>query len=282
MSKMAAKLRNGSYHLLAEIGARILLFAIFVALEYTAPFVRVIHQEEMWLYKNPKSKNTISTEILFVISAIIPSALILILAFLRKDKVDGTQAILALSLTLGLNGDVTNIIKILVGRPRPDFFWRCYPNGSIPPTQQCDGDPDEIQEGRKSFPSGHSSFAFSGLGFLSLYFAGKLHCFQAQGRGQGWKLCVALVPVTCALALALTRYSDYRHHWQDITIGGILGLFLAYLCYRQYYPALNRPHCHMPYCAITPIIKHVDEHDHLLPMTVREIKAVHPVVAKSL
>ena len=56
--------------------------------------------------------------------------------------------------------------------------------------------------------------AFSGLGFLSLYFAGKLHCFQAQGRGQGWKLCVALVPVTCALALALTRYSDYRHHWQ--------------------------------------------------------------------
>lgn len=56
--------------------------------------------------------------------------------------------------------------------------------------------------------------SFAGLGFISLYLAGKLHCFQAQGRGQGWKLCVALAPVIIATALTLTRYSDYRHHWQ--------------------------------------------------------------------
>jgi len=253
----------------------------FRALEFTPAFKRVIHEEEMWLYKNPRSQNTVSTEMLFVISAVVPTLIIIVLATLRNDKVDGIQALLALTLTLGLNGDVTNIIKVLVGRPRPDYFWRCYPNGSIPPSMKCDGNPDEIQEGRKSFPSGHASFAFCGLGFISLYLAGKLHCFQARGRGQGWKLCLALAPLTCALSLTLTRYSDYRHHWQDITVGSIIGMFFAYLCYRQYYPALNRPHCHMPYCAITPT-KHIDEHDHLLPMTVREIKAVHPVVTKSL
>ena len=44
----------------------------------------------------------------------------------------------------------------------------------------------------------------------------KLHSFQAQGRGQGWKLCIALTPSIAAMALALTRYSDYRHHWQGI------------------------------------------------------------------
>ena len=72
--------------------------------------------------------------------------------------------------------------------------------------------------------------AFCGLGFTSLYLAGKLHCFQAQGRGQGWKLCIALTPLIAAMALALTRYSDYRHHWQGIldsrkvTISGSPGL----------------------------------------------------------
>ena len=40
--------------------------SFFRALEYTPAFVRVIHDEEMWLYKNPKSQNTISTELLFV------------------------------------------------------------------------------------------------------------------------------------------------------------------------------------------------------------------------
>lgn len=63
-----------------------------------------------------------------------------------------------------------------------------------------------------------NAVAFSGLGFLSLYLAGKLHCFQTQGRSQGWKLCAALAPVACALALALSRYSDYRHHWQGTLV----------------------------------------------------------------
>ncbi|XP_067038336.1 phospholipid phosphatase 5-like [Acropora muricata] len=279
--KLVGKLPKGSCNILAEIGARVVLFSVFMALEHTPAFVRVIHDEEMWLYKNPKSEETISVEMLFVISSVVPFAVIIILAILRKDNIDGVQASLALTLTLGLNGVITNMIKVLVGRPRPDYFWRCYPNGAIPLSLKCDGNPDEIIEGRKSFPSGHSSFAFSGLGFLSLYLAGKLHCFQTQGRSQGWKLCAALAPVACALALALSRYSDYRHHWQDIVVGSMLGLLFSYLCYRQYYPALNRPHCHMPYCAITPA-KQIEEHDHLLPMNFGEVKAIHPITLKSL
>lgn len=40
---------------------------------------------------------------------------------------------------------------------------------------------------------------------------------------------------------------DNRHHYQDVTIGSLLGLFLSFFAYRQYYPPLSSSHSEKPF-----------------------------------
>ncbi len=51
--------------------------------------------------------------------------------------------------------------------------------------------------------TGHTSWSTSGLGYLSIWLAGKLQAFN--GQGNPWRLVVSLLPLTLALWIGLTR-----------------------------------------------------------------------------
>ncbi|KAI0831359.1 acid phosphatase/Vanadium-dependent haloperoxidase, partial [Trametes gibbosa] len=177
---------------------------------------------------------------------------------------------LGLLLSLTITGSITQFVKITVGRPRPDLIARCIPApGAVDPqlglstvaicTQTVN---HTLQDGWKSFPSGHSSLSFAGLGFLAFYLAGKLHLFDR--RGHTVKAWLALAPLAGAALVAISRTMDYRHHWQDVLTGSILGLVTAYFSYRQYYPPLQSETSQKPY---SPRIKRGGQ---LLPTHVRD------------
>ena len=55
-----------------------------------------------------------------------------------------------------------------------------------------------------------------------------------------------LIQFIVPLCFAISRTCDYHHHWQDVTVGTILGTILAIFIYYQHYPYLNHPNCDIP------------------------------------
>ncbi|QDS72094.1 hypothetical protein FKW77_003387 [Venturia effusa] len=189
---------------------------------------------------------------LFVYSIGAPLISILLFILLTKRDVHKTNVtVLGLFISLFLTSFITDVIKNAVGRPRPDLIARCKPEKGTPADKLVtwkvctETDPHTLHDGWRSFPSGHSSFAFAGLGFLSLFLAGQLHSLRPRtdlARG-----LLALAPLLGAALIAISRCEDYRHDVYDVTIGSALGFLVAHFSYRRYYPSLRSLRCDQPY-----------------------------------
>jgi diacylglycerol diphosphate phosphatase/phosphatidate phosphatase len=150
-----------------------------------------------------------------------------------------------------LSSFVTDIIKNAVGKPRPDLLSRCKPrtgtedNKLVDFTVCTEADIHILQAGWQSFPSGHSSFSFAGLGFLALFMCGQMHVFRPGVNLI--KGLLALSPLLGAAMIAISRWEDYMHDVYDVTCGAILGMAITHFSYRRYYPHLRSPNCDEPF-----------------------------------
>ncbi|KAI8468791.1 MAG: phosphatidic acid phosphatase type 2/haloperoxidase [Monoraphidium minutum] len=118
--------------------------------------------------------------------------------------------------SVAIAGSITNVLKVSVRRPRPDFAPRCWPDGKPAWRGEtewggypvCSGDAGEVWEGLKSFPSGHSSWSASGLGYLSWLLLDRLQ--PLDGGGHVGRLAAALLPALGACAVGVTRCERAR------------------------------------------------------------------------
>ncbi|KAL0423759.1 UNVERIFIED_CONTAM: putative lipid phosphate phosphatase 3, chloroplastic [Sesamum radiatum] len=218
----------------------LLLVAMDIGLNLIEPFHRYVSAELMTDLKYPFKKDTVPMWAVPIYAVILPITVFLVYYYYKRDVYDLHHAILGLAYSLLVTAIITDSIKDAVGRPRPNFFYRCFPDGIAifdlnDGDVLCTGDKKIIKEGYKSFPSGHSSWSFAGLGFLALYLCGKIRVFDRNGHAA--KLCIVLLPYLCAALVAISRVDDYWHHWTDVFTGSILGAVVSLICYLQFFPS---------------------------------------------
>jgi diacylglycerol diphosphate phosphatase / phosphatidate phosphatase len=188
----------------------------------------------------------------FVYALFIPLGFLLVYNFVAKASFHKHHStILGLAISLILASFLTDIVKNTVGRPRPDLLARCKPAAGTEPNVLVTIDVCTetghhlLHDGWRSFPSGHSSFSFSGLGYVAFFLAGQLQVFRHK-KDLGRSL-VCLAPLVGATMIAISRCQDYRHDVYDVTVGSILGFAVAASCYRRYWPRLGSSGSSEPY-----------------------------------
>ncbi|KAL2607512.1 hypothetical protein R1flu_026085 [Riccia fluitans] len=229
----------------------VLIIAILEIIVYVVipPFRRFAGENDIAYYQFPKKSSTVPTWSVLFIAVFVPLAVFLLYFIKRRSVRDFHNAFLGLGTAIALTALLTDSIKNTVGMPRPDFFWRCFPDGvavyKASKEVLCHGDPTEIKDGYKSFPSGHASWCYAGLGYLSFYLAGKLGIFDKRGRTL--RVFWIFLPLLVATLVSVSRVDDYQHRWVDIIFGGLVGFVVAYFCYRQHFPSFFSETAGYPY-----------------------------------
>ncbi|KAK3940461.1 phosphatidic acid phosphatase type 2/haloperoxidase [Diplogelasinospora grovesii] len=244
-----------------------LLFTGYIVVQFLVePFHRMFSLSDLRISFPHAEVERVPLSLDFVYALFIPLIFIIVYNTTRGASTHKHHvAILGLAIAMILASFLTDVVKNAVGRPRPDLLARCKPKPGTPHDilvgiDVCtEASHHTLHDGWRSFPSGHSSFSFAGLGYLSLFLAGQMRIF-AHGAHQGIgehteklvrgdlvRALLCLAPLLGATMIAISRCQDYRHDVYDVCIGGLLGWTVTYWSYRRYWPRLGSSRCDEPY-----------------------------------
>ncbi|KAF2622178.1 acid phosphatase/Vanadium-dependent haloperoxidase [Macroventuria anomochaeta] len=194
----------------------IAIAAVGAGWEYLTPYKRPFSPVNLDISYPFEEHETIPTWLMAVIGLVIPAAIIFLVCIIfvpgptasrgtpklliwRRKLWEWNTGWMGLALSLATAFMVTQGMKLLFGKPRPDLLSRCRPDlgrlaqaavgnyvgggagdNELNPAWVmvtdaiCQNTNEDImKDGFKSFPSGHASFSWAGLLYLTLFLASK-------------------------------------------------------------------------------------------------------------
>ncbi|OXU27387.1 hypothetical protein TSAR_013851 [Trichomalopsis sarcophagae] len=229
------------------VGMTVLMFYLF-----GKPYKRGFFCNDESL-SHPYHDSTVTSPMLYVIGLFLPICTMMVFEFNHWKRASSSAPLVLFGFNIpswmsaayakiGMFGFgaaitvlTTDVAKYTVGRLRPHFLTICQPNidCSLPQNQhryiedfECTASGVSkklLKELRLSFPSGHSSFSAYTMIYLALY-------LQLRLTWKGSKLLRHLLQFICIMMAwftAMTRISNYKHHWSDVLAGSTIGTVIA-------------------------------------------------------
>lgn len=119
---------------------------------------------------------------------------------------------------IGATGLCTDVFKSFVGRPRPDTEAVC---GAEDMNNCLNMTGLKREDQFKSWPSGHSSNAMSGLLFGAFFVQG---VFVDRNL---WSSMISFLYIMMAVYIGASRVVNYRHNPDDVACGFLIGAIFA-------------------------------------------------------
>jgi len=224
---------------------------------------------------------TVNTNTLLFVSIWLPLVFLSIMSYtlpLRPSTpIQNTHAVICTLLcAIGTSEALTTVLKLYVGRLRPNFYRMC---GFDPETLACTRGSNYEMEARMSFPSGHSSLVFCGMTVLSLVLLGRVgmarfmthprrynnssgsNMTQPSLAGLKPRILLALSPILPAVYVASSRLVDNWHHPSDVLAGMVLGSFCGFVVYHLWFPNVFSPFAGVPLLSLVVLDGNKQSHN---------------------